>query len=1028
MDSIGAQAQAHSAMYFCWGFGSAHSPRRDAAHGARLLQAASGESHSLLLLSDGTVHSCGENHKGQLGQRGVSHRDRPEPIQALETLKVDFLSCGKEHSLVVCHKGRVFAWGAGAEGQLGIGEFKEINFTPKKVTTLTDKKIIQVSCGHYHSLALSQDGEVFSWGKNSDGQLGLGKGFTSQSRPQRVQSLEGIPLMQVAAGGAHSFALSFSGSSFGWGSNNAGQLALSGKNALALLYRPHSVGALKTLGVVHISCGSEHTAVLTQDGKVFTFGDNRSGQLGHSPTAEKSGPQLVEGIDGLVSQIDCGSHHTLAYVYTTCKVVSFGHGPSNTSSSAHADALTKNTVANCLISAKDLGNVHVKHIFAGAYADFVTTYQDTESPSVSRKTLPEISQINQTLVKKWTAVKKGSSTLEMAKREIRTIFSSPACLTASFLKKRGTGETTSINVDLEMARDTFKKLTEEKWISPLITTCLGENLFAKLPLHSIHQEALEVFLLLPECPVMQNPGNWKSLVVPFATAVSEMENKSLQILKKCWASLHKHSLETLVQILKKAVVSQLICWTEDNQDNSNIKAVLGMVKEVYKVNKANPRLPENAFHIDELPVLLNFPAERHRVLFQNRNMVCDKNLSPVLFSDFPFVFNFLSKMKLLQADSEIKMKEARMAAFLHFNLVVMQGQHALPPHPTCNLRVKRSNLVKDTLRQLSQVENGDLRKDLVIEFTDEIVSQGQGVKSEFFHLVFQEMTRPEYNMFMYTTESSYIWFPAKPKFKKEKYFLFGILCGLSLFNLNVVNLPFPLALFKKLLDQKPTLEDLKEFRPDLEMGLQDVLNYKADDIREAFCITFSISWDKNVVNLIPNGSAVCVDHTNKNDFVSKYVDYIFNISVKEVYEEFQKGFYTVCERDIIKCFQPEELRSAIIGNTDYNWEEFEKNSTYEDGFFKSHSTILMFWKAFHKLTLDDKKKFLIFLTGTDRLQVNGLKRSGIVFRSPNTFTEKDSLRALTCYYILDMPKYSKMKRMREALQEAIDSCRGFKSV
>ena len=75
------------------------------------------------------------------------------------------------------------------------------------------------------------DGQVFSWGQNSHGQLGLGKELPSQASPQRVKSLEGIPLAQVTAGGAHSFALSLSGTSFGWGSNSAGQLALSGNNA-----------------------------------------------------------------------------------------------------------------------------------------------------------------------------------------------------------------------------------------------------------------------------------------------------------------------------------------------------------------------------------------------------------------------------------------------------------------------------------------------------------------------------------------------------------------------------------------------------------------------------------------------------------------------------------------------------------------------------------------------------------------------------------------------------------------------------
>lgn len=72
------------------------------------------------------------------------------------------------------------------------------------------------------------DGHVFSWGRNSEGQLGLGKNSRSQAIPQKVKSLEGIPLAQVAAGGTHSFALSLTGTSFGWGSNRSGQLALSG--------------------------------------------------------------------------------------------------------------------------------------------------------------------------------------------------------------------------------------------------------------------------------------------------------------------------------------------------------------------------------------------------------------------------------------------------------------------------------------------------------------------------------------------------------------------------------------------------------------------------------------------------------------------------------------------------------------------------------------------------------------------------------------------------------------------------------
>ncbi|XP_024101772.2 probable E3 ubiquitin-protein ligase HERC6 isoform X1 [Pongo abelii] len=1016
-------------MYFCWGADSRELQRRRTAGSpaAELLQAASGERHSLLLLTNHRVLSCGDNSRGQLGRRGAQRGELPEPIQALETLIVDLVSCGKEHSLAVCHKGRVFAWGAGSEGQLGIGEFKEISFTPKKITTLNGIKIIQVSCGHCHSLALSKDSQVFSWGKNSHGQLGLGKEFPSQASPQRVRSLEGIPLAQVAAGGAHSFALSLCGTSFGWGSNSAGQLALSGRNVPVQSNKPLSIGALKNLGVVYISCGAEHTAVLTQDGKVFTFGDNRSGQLGYSPTPEKKGPQLVERIDGLVSQIDCGSYHTLAYVHTTGQVVSFGHGPSDTSKPTRPEALTENFDISCLISAEDLVDVQVKHIFAGTCANFVTTHQDTSSTHAPGKTLPEISRISQSMAEKWIAVKRRSTEHEVAKSEIRMIFSSPACLTASFFKKRGTGETTSIDVDLEMARDTFKKLTKKEWISSMITTCLEDDLLRALPCRSPHQEALSVFLLLPECPVMHDSKNWKNLVVPFAKAVCEMSKQSLQVLKKCWAFLQESSLNPLIQMLKAAIISQLLHWTETEQDHCNVKALLGMMKELHKVNKANCRLPENTFNINELSNLLNFCTDRRKQLFRDNHLIPAETPSPVIFSDFPFIFNSLSKIKLLQADSCIKMQMSEEKAYMLMHETILQKKDEFPPSPRFILRVRRSRLVKDALRQLSQAEATDFCKVLVVEFINEIRPESGGVSSEFFHCMFEEMTKPEYGMFMYPEMGSCMWFPAKPKLEKKRYFLFGMLCGLSLFNLNVANLPFPLALYKKLLDQKPSLEDLKELSPRLGKSLQEVLNDDADDIGDALCIRFSIHWDQNDVDLIPNGISILVDQSNKKDYVSKYIDYIFNVSVKAVYEEFQRGFYRVCEKEILRHFYPEELMTAIIGNTDYDWKQFEQNSKYEQGYQKSHPTIQLFWKAFHKLTLDEKKKFLFFLTGRDRLHARGIQKMEIVFRCPETFSERDHPTSITCHCILYLPKYSTMERMEEALQVAINNNRGFVS-
>lgn len=349
-----------------------------------------------------------------------------------------------------------------------------------------------------------------------------------------------------------------------------------------------------------------------------------------------------------------------------------------------------------------------------------------------------------------------------------------------------------------------------------------------------------------------------------------------------------------------------------------------------------------------------------------------------------------------------------------------------PEPPIFQLRVRRSHLVEDALRQLNTAESSDFCKELVVGFVKEIRPESGGVRSEFFHCIFEEMTKPEYGMFMYPENGSFMWFPVTPQCDKNNYLLFGILCGLSLLHCNVANLPFPLALYKKLLDQKPSLEDLKELSPLLGKNLQEILNGEADDF-EDLSMYFSIHWDQNNVDLIPNGISIPVDQSNKKDYVSQCVDKIFNVSVKAVYEKFQRGFYKVCDKDIIEYFHPEELMTAVVGNSDYDWEQFEKNSKYLEGYHESDRTIVLFWKAFHKLTLDEKKKFLFFLTGCDKFHARGLQQIGILFRCPKTMSEKDSPRSLTCHCILDLPKYSTMKRMEEALQVAIRNNRGFTS-
>lgn len=948
-----------------------------------------------------------EVHQLPAGSDGAR---KPKCIKLGKKMKIHSMDQGAQHMLVLSSDGKPFEYNYSIEHT----RFQCI---------LQEKTIIQITCGDYHSLALSKGGELFAWGQNLHGQLGVGIILPSIQTPQIVEQLSGVPLAQISAGKAHSMALSISGNVYSWGRNDFGQLGLGHTDNKDL---PSLIETLDNEKVEFLACGGSHTALLTKDGLLFTFGAGEYGQLGHNSTQNELRPCLVtELVGNRVTQIACGRWHTLAYVSDLGKVFSFGSGKEgqlgNSGTHNHMIPLPMKSPSNEELKFESHTSEKKLIMIAGGNQS-ILLWMKKENPVVNlRRKIPTL---NEGTVKRWIAGV-GTKQWQNTKREIREIFSSPACLTGSFIRERITSETMFINLDINKARNNFKELTQKDWITNTITTCLRDNLLKNLPFHSPFQEALEVFFLLPECPMMHEFSNWESLVVPFAEAICKMSDKSSGVLEEYWASLQESPFTKLVQMFTRAVSAQLHYWTESTENNCHIKALLEILKRLHRVNQTKCQLPEDIFKINELTHWLNFCEDAYRR--SSWKMNSDTSIGaqcPVIFSHFPFTFNIQSKIKLLYADSLLKMQEKKIRAVMLAG-IVFPGRSSLALLSTFNLTVRRSHLIEDVLGQLNQFENEDLRRELMVSFSGEIGFDFGGVRAEFFRCLFEEMTQPEYGMFMYPEEASYMWFPVRPKFEKKRYFFFGVLCGLCLFNCNVANIPFPLALFKKLLDQTPSLEDLKELSPLWGKSLQTFLDYESDDFGEVFYIHFNVRWDKNDVDLIPNGSRIIVDQTNKTDYVSKCVSYIFDISVKAVYEEFQRGFYKVCDKEIIEIFHPEELKDVIIGSTDYDWETLEKNAHYEQGYDNSHPTIVMFWKALHKLTLEEKKKFLMFLTGTDRIQVKRLKSMKITFCCPENLNEKDPIRAKTCFRVLYLPKYSTMERVEEALQVAINNNTGF---
>jgi alpha-tubulin suppressor-like RCC1 family protein len=204
------------------------------------------------------------------------------------------------HTVYLANDGTVWTWGNNGNGQLGDGTTTDRS-TPMQVGNLSG--VIAIAAGGSHTVALKSDGTVWTWGDNSKGQLGIGSEPQSDI-PVQVSDLSGITV--IAAGDAHTLAVKNDGTAWAWGDNSRGQL---GDGATVQKNKPVQVSTLT--GIKAITAGSAHSIALRKEGTVWAWGDNTYGQLGTGNTTKKITPVRVEGISKAIA-VSAGSSHTVA--------------------------------------------------------------------------------------------------------------------------------------------------------------------------------------------------------------------------------------------------------------------------------------------------------------------------------------------------------------------------------------------------------------------------------------------------------------------------------------------------------------------------------------------------------------------------------------------------------------------------------------------------------------------------------------------------------------------------------------------
>ncbi|EGD77865.1 ITCH protein [Salpingoeca rosetta] len=864
---------------------------------------ATGYYHSLAITRSGTVYTTGKNDRRQLGRSGDEHKWAR--VTPLETITAVAGAVGLDFSVVVDSTGKVYTWGGGERGQLGLGReaMETGSRVPRPVKGLGNAFVISVACGTRHCLALTRDGRVFSWGEGADGQLGDGQ-FVSRHSPEVIADLRGKGVVSVAAGSTYSLAVTGADQVYAFGSNSKGQLGVGDTTAR---FRPTLVRFLDGKQVCHVTAGDFHTLARTRTGHLYAWGSNQWGQLGLGSEADSvAAPTEITHIleIGRVLEVSAGRRHTVALIRTVTETgaqatVAVAFGANNTGQLGldPDHPASKRTQLFHPVRLKRISSMHpIKLIAGGNHTIMIFGEQHTPmdtsedaaidgtppliedgladgnagtstaaraepnadarpmsrgsmqflpktSPMLRRKrSFPPVKPDQHTphracapalcYLDPFRIEKLQATSTSALITQIELFFSSPACLNAAFvhyerIAARHPRSARPI-INMELVRLTYEALMRapdecmtavERSIRSLVLQVKQNNLTVAADFAFV--------LVLFEFPFLLQASQCSTilgaLVQFLAPLPDDIKPAIMEMYKDVADSFFFRAVKvlqnylTLLETTPSSVESRLftamtLSWMHAGNERLSIirydtfyNETIGSTKEKMAALIQWMRAPSNVFS----------------------------------YCMFPFLLTPAVKADLLH-DGNIAMMANQLAVH-----ALMSGQLTF-----LKLTIRRTHVYEDTMKQLNEIPMRAWTLPLRVHFEGEEGVDEGGLVKEYFQLILPKIISRAFRP-LARDGVRWFWFSTPTAERLKAYHAMGLLFGLALHNSVLVDPLFPKVFYKMLLvdlskGDALTLDDLETAAPEVARGLRQLLEYDRQDERDVFGLTFEITVEEEV--------------------------------------------------------------------------------------------------------------------------------------------------------------------------------------